>query len=241
MSMLFGLSKRRTKEIFVLKFFSVVDYSGAVNFKVVDVLDFCVSTAKDQIDLVSWNYGAREWRRYDTFRNFQEAKNDTVNLSMYSGEKSVVSFGNALLNQKKSVAEKKYGTIEVTVCFDDMSDPEFCSSFFRGMAERERFDYGYASSFSEKQIKEGIHGVVVDMEQTDVETGRIFDVKNGYIKNIYRYNLLNTKQLEILGKQGCVIGEISRISHELQLLVLTEDNIRSVRNSVSFPLVDMRS
>jgi len=228
------LKGRRGKKN-VIKLFKIVNYSEALVFKTEKIIDFCVGITNDSINDISWNYGNREWKKYQSFKNFiQNNKKETVDLSLYSNENLVVRFSNGLLNQM-DVEKDRIGTIELTIYLEDINfEQEFYSNLFKNIKKIECFDYGYASCMSKKEAKE--QGVVVNVHQMDIINNKIFDVKNGYVGDIYSYNLLNLNQLAKFANNVNNIGVLSDIFDDFKLWILTVEEIKKIKSLFSFPM-----
>ena len=114
-------------------------------------------------------------------------------------------------------------------------DTSFYSDFFENVTQAESFDYGYVFCIPEKE--RGCWGATVNYRQEDLITGQTFDINKGYIRDAYPYNLLNEVQLSKLGNVVKETGKLTGIADNLKLWVLTEDEIRAVKNKISFPVM----
>ena len=101
-------------------------------------------------------------------------------------------------------------------------------------------DYGYVVYLSERDmrpLKPTNHSIIVTIPQKDLRTDQLFDVENGYIRDIYPYNLLNECQLVKLRSTIGDVGELLDVSDHLKLLALTESEIKEIKKMVRFPIM----
>ena len=231
--MIFSFMKKSKKTIAVLKLFTAVGYLDASNFELLEVLDFCVANVNSDIDYISWNYGAKTWARYKSFVKFARTNKDTVSLCIYYGEQAIISYSNVLLNIVKKIAQHKNGTVELTVYFDNLADSDYYLDFFSGIAEKQKFDYGYVCIVDEKDRRKC--DVIVNVEQIDIHTNCLFDVKNGYVRDLYPFNLLNVRQLDSLKLATGSTGKLCNITENLKLWILSNDEINMVKEIICFP------
>ncbi|MCL1923962.1 MAG: hypothetical protein FWF50_00090 [Defluviitaleaceae bacterium] len=139
-------------------------------------------------DFIDWNYGIKEWKKYDSFKKFERAKKDTVSILIFSSDNHHICYGNPIFNTvEKEVDKNKIGKVELTLYFYDKPSFDFCLNFFKSIVEKEIFHYGYIYDIVEKDIYN--HGVTVNGDNVDIENKKIFNIENGYIKDIYFYNL----------------------------------------------------
>jgi len=231
--MLKFLQKR--KKIIVVKLFKIVTYSEASGFKTEAIIDFCLDYLGVDIDYVSWNYGNKTWKKYSSFKNFmQKSGKETVELSLYADENQFLCFGNELLNQM-NVAADRTGTVELTIYLNDGGfGQHFYSDLFKKISKVEIFDCGYVCSTTKKKAQ--AHDVIVNVHNIDITNNKTFDVKNGYIRDVYGHNLLNLNQLTQLGNLPDNIAILSDISDDLKLWTLTDEEIEKVKSILSLPI-----
>ena len=233
---MFKLFKKKKANISVVKLFKRVNYSMALAFNVLDVIDACVSSVDSEIVHVSWNFGAKEWKQYRSFEKFvKQSKIETVHFYLILANDCHLSFSNGLLNCE-TITENMKDVIELTVDLSKVTfESSFYSNLFKTVTQAESFDYGYVFCIPEKE--RGCWGATVNYRQEDLITGQTFNIDMGYIRDVYSYNLLNEVQLSKLGHVVEETGKLTGIADNLKLWTLTEDEIRAVKNEISFPVV----
>jgi hypothetical protein len=225
--------QKKDNEQGIINLFKIVDYEAASAFNTADVIEYCMSKISCEINRVYWNFGTKEWKRYESFKNYIKEKGEvTVKLDVYSSEGPIIDFGNALLNLE-TIEENQTAAVEISVYMQNTnSETEFYLHFLKGILEIEDFDYGYVFYATKKAAH--AQGVIANVYKGDNDTKQPFDIDNGYVRDIYPYNLLNMSQWAKIGGTLDNIGKAYDISDNLKFLVLTECEIVEVKKQSIF-------
>ena len=233
---------KKKKKFDVLKLFIVVKSEEAMCFEIgkciIQTLHIFEDIMGTKPDFFELNYGSKTWKKYDNFKgSIKKIKSDKItHFSAFDlGTESYISINNPIVN-RKNILPNELSFIMVSLVinkpflnFLNTSDriKKFLNYF--------NVDYGYGltldNSFdfvTENKIKRSMFGMssssAVNKRQIDW-TNNITRIKNGVIKKIYPYNLLNKSQMSSknvseLMEKG--IGDIMTFNEGLVLWTLNE-------------------
>lgn len=233
------------KEYDVLKLFKVVDLETAKKFQSKRCVNLLLKFLKDyynnQPNIFDLNYGNKEWNSFGKFEENIDKFSDEniVYLSAYySSSKSRFSFSNDILNVKGV----SVSYINITVVLDkSFLNSDSILNLVKELNDFSEFDYGYGFRISEdydfdteKKLNKSFFGDSVSISITDDDIDsekRKIDVKDGYVKKIYPFNLLNASQLKSLKIKNNIdnkIGNLSKLSDNLFNWVLDDGDLNKI-------------
>lgn len=237
---MFSLFKKK-KEYDVLKLYKVVDIETAEKFQskrcINLILKFLNGYYDNKPNVFDINFGNKVCNGFEKFEEYIKKVTDEkiVNLSAYySSSKSRFSFSNDILNVKGV----SLSYINITIVLDkSFLNSDLMLNLIKDLNNFSKFDYGYGFRMSEnynfdteKKYNKSFFGdsVTVSISDDDIDTEkRKIDVKDGYVKKIYPFNLLNAKQLKSSTVKNNIdnnIGCLSMLSDNLFCWVLNDED-----------------
>jgi hypothetical protein len=224
--------KNRKKDYEILKIFKIVGIDEAKGFKtkyclnlILDFFEIFYNNLPDNFDI---NYGKKEWNSLKNFKKQIIKYNDEYifNLNGYfSSSSSKFSLSNNILNSKN----KDISYIKITIVMDKkFINEEKTLNLIKEIYKFFKFDYAYGLNLnegydfdSEKKINKSFfglfHSVSITKEDLEEENRKV-DFKNGYMKKIYPFNIINENQLSYINQNIKINYHLSKFNDQLYIL-----------------------
>lgn len=198
---------------YVIKLFKIITSQHRTDIQIVlDIMniwfDIVNTESKDTINRISINYGNIKCKTIGGFRKVlhSKLKDDICELSTFcEHEGNRFIYLNTINNE---VVKKEYGIEEFYLSFNDKSlmEPERFRLFIIKVYSILQLDYAYSfllekniDIVSEKKIRNFWFSKSVSIEVKDIaRENEILKITDGYIPQIYKYNVFNMSQVSKL-------------------------------------------
>lgn len=236
------LSRKEKHDCAIIKLYKVVNHKQAITFNAKEIIKLNVSKfllhTKTTVAHVSLNYGSKNWKTFDSFIKFIDSnpQYELIDFSLYgNNERYLINFNNERLNRTENIGKD---IIELMMSFPpEIMNASFVKEIMLECLSIEQFDYGYASLLpsthdvtAEKKIHKGIFSHSVSITAQDIQLQKkLININNGYIKDAYQFNLLNTNQVEKLVGLNKPFPHLAKITENLFFLVLSEEEIQELK------------
>lgn len=225
----------------VLKLYKVFSANNNHKFDLKECLKFCENFFEEFLEvkpnLYDLNYGFKTWKSYKNYRKTIEniKVRDFSNLTIYElSSESMFSFSNNTFDSKE-----KTSYIEIIIAINKPLIKNLIkeTSFLEKLVNYYDFNYGYGlfidktfDFISERKIKKSFFSFFNSSSVSNKDIAwcqNISKLKQGFIKKIYPFNLLNSSQMasnsisQLVDKK---IGETINLNDEMVIWFIKDDN-----------------
>ena len=241
------LSKKKV-EYDILKLYSVIDSEKTNQFDIKACIKTCETffnkLLKKEPDFYELNYGLKTWKSSSAY-NIGLQKVDAQKIGYLSifdlttESTLTISYNHANIDSDFSFVEV---LIAVNIPFLDLIKQ---SDFIENMHFKFGFNYGYGLNLdntfdfvTERKIKKSFFGFSSSssISKKDIDWRKsINKIKDGYVKKIYPFNLLNQNQFQSSQINHFIckgIGEVTTINKNLIIWNLNENELLSLKEQM---------
>ncbi|UZJ64012.1 hypothetical protein OKW96_16590 [Sphingobacterium sp. KU25419] len=236
---MFNVFKGKTRNYKVIKAFKKVDLKQALEIDMLDIISFVQkeidSLGGKGFDYYELNYGAQKISNYNQLLKVIKRKNDIFQiLATDEINSNVLLIDNQVLNSKANVKE---GLITFHFALDlTLFNVEFVQGFLISLYKLVDFDYAYLVDLdsnyditTERKFKKGIFGINAEVNEEDIKWNQnAWKIKEGFLKKVYLFNVLNNSQLNNNAMQFLIsskVGELKNLNENLSIWTIRSDEL----------------